>query len=143
MRWFVVEGLRLHENVETCGAAWDRLIAACARSLLNLAGCGTRTVTYDFMPMLDRTRTDLARSLHDGARTLRFNKLAAVVAFDLQIFKRLGAELNYDAGIVEAATKRFCMMDISPRLALERTILARLPRYRAARGTVMQRCFRR
>lgn len=124
--WTVVESLPVHEEIKTRGPAWDRLIDQYRASLRNLAACGITTVTYNFMPILDWTRTDLAWPLPDGALALRF-ELEAVAAYDLHILRRPGAETSYAPAMVEAATRRFHAMDEAARLSLERTIIAGLP----------------
>ena len=124
--WTVVESLPVHESIKMRGEDWDRLIDAYATSLRNLAAAGIRTVTYNFMPLLDWTRTDLAWAMPDGALALRF-ELEAVAAFDIHLLRRPGAEADYAAGIVEAAARRFAAMDQAERRRLERTIIAGLP----------------
>lgn len=124
--WDVVESLPVHEAIKTRGPNWDALIDAYRASVRNLAACGIRTVTYNFMPLLDWTRTDLAWALPSGALALRF-ELVAVAAFDLHILRRPGAEADYDAATIEAAARRFAVMDDAARHALARTIIAGLP----------------
>ncbi len=124
--WTVVESLPVHEAIKARGPDWDRLIDHYRDSLRNLAACGITVVTYNFMPLLDWTRTDLAWPLPDGALALRF-ELEAVAAYDLHILRRPGAEADYAADMVEAATRRFHAMDESARDMLARTIIAGLP----------------
>ena len=124
--WTVVESLPVDERIKTRSADWDRLIEAYRESLRNLAACGIRVVTYNFMPLLDWTRTDLAWELPDGARALRFEAIA-VAAYDLFILKRPGAEDGYDDATRAAAAARFDGMDAAARADLERTIIAGLP----------------
>ena len=124
--WTVVESLPVHEHIKRRGADWDRLITKYAQSLRNLAAQGIRVITYNFMPLLDWTRTDLAWELPDGARALRF-ELEAVAAYDLHILQRPGAEADYDDRMVEAAARRFHAMSDEDRGRLERTIIAGLP----------------
>lgn len=124
--WSVVESLPVHENIKLRGADWDALIAAYCESLANLAKCGIRVVTYNFMPVLDWTRTDLAWPMPDGALALRF-ELEAVAAFDLYLLCRPGAERDYDDATRAAAARRFAGMDEAARRTLERTIIAGLP----------------
>ncbi|WP_243848236.1 mannonate dehydratase [Sphingomonas insulae] len=124
--WTVVESLPVHEDIKRRGPGWDRLIHAYTDSLRHLAACGIRVVTYNFMPLLDWTRTDLAWPLPDGALALRF-ELEAVAAFDLHILQRPGAEGDYTPDIVEAAGRRFASLDTDARHRLERTIIAGLP----------------
>jgi len=124
--WDVVESLPVHEGIKTRGPDWDRLIDAYHRSLRHLAAAGVRTVTYNFMPLLDWTRTDLAWAMPDGALALRF-ELEAVAAFDIHLLERPGAANDYTPAMVEAAAGRIAGMDAEARHRLERTIIAGLP----------------
>lgn len=124
--WKVVESLPVVEDLKRRSGDWDRLIEAYVASLRNLAGQGIEVVTYNFMPLLDWTRTDLSRALPDGARALRF-ELNALAAYDIHILRRPGAERDYAADIVAFAAERFAAMDEAARATLERTIIAGLP----------------
>ncbi len=124
--WTVVESLPVHEAIKTGGRDRDALIQAYCESLRNLAACGITTVTYNFMPLLDWTRTDLAWSLPDGARALRFEEVA-LAAYDIHILQRPGAERDFAPDITAAAAERFAAMTAEDRHALERTIIAGLP----------------
>ena len=124
--WTVVESLPVHEGIKTRGPAWDQLIDHYRESLRNLAACGIKVVTYNFMPLLDWTRTDLAWELPDGARALRF-ELDAVAAYDLHILRRPGAERDYEPATIEGGNRRFHAMSEEERRRLERTIIAGLP----------------
>jgi mannonate dehydratase len=124
--WTVVESLPVNETLKTRSGDWDRLIDQYRQSLRNLAACGIRVVTYNFMPLLDWTRTDLGWELPDGARALRFEAVA-VAAYDLFILRRPGAADAYDAATQAAAEARYAAMDDAARATLERTIIAGLP----------------
>ncbi|KQN80768.1 mannonate dehydratase [Sphingomonas sp. Leaf67] len=124
--WSVVESLPVHDDLKRRGPGWDRYIDAYRQSLTNLAAEGITVVTYNFMPLLDWTRTDLAWPLPDGARALRF-EWEAVAAYDIHILKRPGAPQDYRPALVDAAARRFAAMDDAARSALEATILAGLP----------------
>ena len=124
--WRVVESLPVHEAIKTRGPGWDRLIEAYRDSLRHLAACDIRVVTYNFMPLLDWTRTDLAWPLPGGALALRF-ELAAVAAFDCFLLQRPGAERDYAPATMAAAERRFAAMDDDARHLLERTVIAGLP----------------
>ena len=124
--WTVVESLPVDERIKTRSANWTQLIEAYCESLRNLAACDIRVVTYNFMPLLDWTRTDLGWELPDGSRALRF-EANAVAAYDLFILKRPGAKGSYDAATRAAAAARFEDMNAAARADLERTIIAGLP----------------
>ncbi len=124
--WTVVESLPVDEGIKTRSGEWARLIDAYRESLRNLAACGIRVVTYNFMPLLDWTRTDLAWELPDGSRALRYEAIV-VAAYDLFMLQRPGAEQSYAPAVRDAAAARFAGMDTAARADLERTILAGLP----------------
>ena len=124
--WTVVESLPVHEGIKTGGDDRGQLIDHYRESLRNLAACGISTVTYNFMPLLDWTRTDLAWPMPDGALALRF-ELEAVAAYDMHILRRPGAEADYAPEMVDAATRRFEAMDQGARDKLAETIAAGLP----------------
>ena len=124
--WTTVESVPVHEAIKTAGPERDRLLDHYDETLRNLAAEGITTVTYNFMPLLDWTRTDLAWALPDGARALRF-ELDAVAAYDLHLLRRPGAEADYGADTIERAGRRFAAMDDEAKLRLERTIIAGLP----------------
>ncbi len=124
--WTTVESVPVHEAIKTAGPERDRLLDHYAETLRNLAAEGITTVTYNFMPLLDWTRTDLAWELPDGARALRF-ELEAVATYDVHILRRPGAEADYAPALIERAARRFAAMDDAARVRLERTIIAGLP----------------
>jgi len=124
--WKVVESLPVVEDLKRRSGDWDRLIEAYVASLRNLAGQGIEVVTYNFMPLLDWTRTDLSWALPDGARALRF-ELHALAVYDIHILRRPGAERDYAPDVVAIAAERFAAMDEAARATLERTIIAGLP----------------
>ncbi|MDQ1157349.1 mannonate dehydratase [Sphingomonas sp. SORGH_AS 950] len=123
--WTVVESLPVHDAIKR-GEMTDALIQAYGDSLRHLAAEGVRTVTYNFMPLLDWTRTDLDWRLPDGATALRF-EWAAVAAYDIHILRRPGAEADYSPQVRAAAAARFEGMSAEERHRLERTIIAGLP----------------
>jgi mannonate dehydratase len=126
LAWSVVESLPVHEGIKTRGANWDGLIERYRESLANLAACDIRTVTYNFMPVIDWTRTDLAWPMPDGALALRFDLEAAAV-YDLHILQRSGAAQDYTPALLDRAARRFHAMTQEERGRLERTIIAGLP----------------
>lgn len=124
--WTVVESLPVHEGIKTRSSEWDRLVGAYLASLRNLAANGIDVVTYNFMPLLDWTRTDLGWEMADGARALRF-ELHALAAYDIHILRRLAADQSYEPAVVAAAAERYERMTPDQRVRLERTIIAGLP----------------
>lgn len=126
LRWSVVESVPVHEDIKQAKGDCERYLANYAQSLRNLAAGGIKTVCYNFMPLLDWTRTNLAWILPDGAEALRFDAVDAAV-FDLHILNRDGAEKSHSAEIVARAAKRHQEFSDERREALMRTILLGLP----------------
>lgn len=126
LSWEIVESLPVSEAIKTQHGDWRAHIAHYRRSMENLAAAGIKVICYNFMPVLDWTRTDLAWRRPTGARCMRFD-LTDFAAFDIHILQRPGAAEDYPEALREAAGRRHAEMDDAGRQALVGNIVFGLP----------------
>ena len=112
LTWDVVESLPVHEKIKTRTSDFQQIIENYKVSMENLASCGVYVICYNFMPILDWTRTRLDMTLEDGSLALEFNA-SELRVFDLHILNRVGAEKDYSAEEIVQAKNQFASLSPS------------------------------
>ena len=126
LSWSVCESIPMEQSVKRGDRDASRAIAVWKDTLANLGRAGVPVVCYNFMPVVDWTRTDLRYRTRSTGLALRFDMID-FIAYDAFILKRANADANYDADLVAKAERRAAAMDDDRKLLLERNIIAGLP----------------
>jgi mannonate dehydratase len=126
MEWTVVESVPVHEAIKTQTDGFEQYILNYQQTIRNLSECGIKNITYNFMPVLDWTRTDLNHQLADGSKTIRF-EMAALAAFDIFLLKRKNASHDYDTETNKRAEELMASMTESEVNLLVQNMLKGLP----------------
>jgi mannonate dehydratase len=126
LEWLVVESVPVHESIKLGNVGRDKYIENYKHTLRNLGTIGIKTVVYNFMPVVDWTRTNLDMELEDGAKALSFD-IEEFVAFDVFILERIDAPNDYTLDLVKRARAKFDKMTEEQRQTLQHNIIAGLP----------------
>lgn len=126
LTWSVVESVHVHEDIKLGKLSRDKWIENYKQNIKNIGKIGVKTICYNFMPVVDWTRTNLSLELEDGARALDFN-MEEFAAFDIYILQRKNAEKDYSKEILEIAKQKFQSMSDEQRYVLQKNIIAGLP----------------
>ena len=128
LTWDVVESIPVHEEIKIRRGNFKQWVRNYQASIRNLASCGIKTITYNFMPVLNWTRTEIDYFIGDGSKALRFQK-KALCAFDIYILKRPGARQDYSLDEIQQADLFYASLSDKQINELRDNIIAGLPGY--------------
>lgn len=126
LTWSVIESVPVHEDIKLGKPGRDQWIEKYIQTIKNVGWVGINTICYNFMPVVDWTRTNLELELEDGARALCFD-MVEFAAFDIYMLKRKDAEKDYPEDILEEAKEKIDSMSNEQRYVLQKNIIAGLP----------------
>ena len=126
LEWTVVESLPLHNELKTRSGQYRQWLDNYRQSIRNVGGAGIEVVCYNFMPVVDWTRTNLDYPLPDSSRALRF-EMSDFAAYDVYLLQRPNAAADYDSELLEKARLRLEAMSDAEKILLEKNIIAGLP----------------
>ncbi|MBU2886719.1 mannonate dehydratase [Gilvimarinus agarilyticus] len=126
LEWNVVESIPLHNDIKTRSGNYQQLIENYKESIKSVGKAGIPAVCYNFMPVVDWTRTNLSYRLPNSSQALRF-EITDFAAYDVYLLKREGAESDYTQAVLDKAKTRFAAMSEQEQLLLEKNIIAGLP----------------
>jgi mannonate dehydratase len=126
LEWSVIESIPLHNDIKKQTGNWKHYLANYQQSIRNAADAGVKVICYNFMPVVDWTRTSLNYRLENNAEALRFD-LVDFAAYDVDILKRKNAEKSYDKAVLSRAAERLAQMSDAEKTLLEKNIIAGLP----------------
>ncbi len=126
MNWAVVESVPLHNDIKTRTGGYEKYIENYKETLINLGKAGVDTVCYNFMPVVDWTRTNLSYAMPNASQALRF-EMTDFIAYDVYMLARDNAEQDYTSEQLAIAKQRFDELSNEERVLLEKNIIAGLP----------------
>lgn len=126
LTWSVIESIPVHEDIKQGRSTRDKWIENYKESIRNAGKAGIPVVTYNWMPVVDWTRTNLSLELEDGAKALAFD-MVEFAAFDIYILKRKNAEQDYSDEVINLAKNKFGSMNSEQKYILQQNIIAGLP----------------
>ena len=126
LEWSVIESIPMHNDIKTRTGNFQRYIDNYKESILNAGKAGVKVVCYNFMPVVDWTRTNLMYRLPNASHALRF-EMTDFAAYDVYLLQRAGAEADYSPQVMARAKERFDGMSDEEKILLEKNIIAGLP----------------